>query len=64
MDNKKYRKFYLEWWHIRKSTIYGLIALCVLAAAVGGGAWWATRNNWFAQKLDIEIPRDAADRFV
>lgn len=60
MDDNKYRKFYLEWWHIRKSTIYGLIAFFVLAGAVGGGVWWASRNNWFAQKMDIEIPKDAA----
>src|SRR6187549_1421469 len=59
MDDNKYRKFYLEWWHIRKSTIYGLIAFLVLAGAVGGGAWWASRNDWFAPKKDIEIPKDA-----
>ncbi|MEP6945841.1 MAG: hypothetical protein ABJA02_07985 [Acidobacteriota bacterium] len=60
MDDNKYRKFYVEWWHIRKSTIFGLVAVCVLAGIVGGGAWWASRNNWFAQKMDIEIPTDAA----
>ena len=60
MDDNRYRKFYVEWWNIRKSTIYGLIVFCVLAGAVGGGAWWASRNNWFAQSIDIEIPKDAA----
>jgi FecR protein len=59
MDDKKYRKYYLEWWQIRKSTIYGVVAFFVLAAGIGGVSWWASRNNWFAQKMDIEIPKDA-----
>jgi hypothetical protein len=36
MENK-YRKFYVEWWKIRKSTIYGLIAFLIVTAAVGYG---------------------------
>ncbi len=60
MDDNKYRKFYVEWWNIRKSTIFGLIVFCVLSGVVGGGAWWATKNNWFAPSMDIEIPKDAA----
>ena len=60
MDDNKYRKFYVEWWNIRKSTIYGLVAFVILAAAIGGGLWYASRNNWFVIKTDIEIPKDAA----
>ncbi len=60
MDDHKYKKFYVEWWHIQKTTIYGLIAFTLLAGAIGGGAWWASKNNWFAQTADIEIPKDAA----
>lgn len=60
MDDNKYRKFYVEWWNIRKTTIYGLIVFCLVAGAVGGVAWWASRNNWFVQTMEIEIPKDAA----
>ncbi len=60
MDDNKYRKFYVEWWNIRKSTIYGLLAVVILTSAVGGGAWWASKNNWFVQTTDVEIPKDAA----
>ncbi len=60
MEENKYRKFYVEWWHIRKSTIIGLVVLVVVSSAVGGGVWWAMKNNWFAQATDIEMPKDAA----
>jgi hypothetical protein len=60
MNENRYRKFYVEWWNIRKSTIYGLVVFCVLAAILGGVFWWAQRNNWFAQSMDIEVPKDAA----
>ncbi len=60
MDDNKYHKFYIDWWNIRKSTIYGLIALVVLAAVLGGGAWWAVRYDWFAAPVTSDIPKDAA----
>jgi hypothetical protein len=59
MENK-YRKFYVEWWKIRKSTIYGLIAFVVVAGAVVTGVWWALQYNWFAQQAAAEVPKDAA----
>jgi hypothetical protein len=59
MENK-YRKFYVEWWKIRKSTIYGLIAFVVVTGAVATGVWWALQYNWFAQQAALETPKDAA----
>jgi hypothetical protein len=59
MENK-YRKFYVDWWHIRKSTIYGSIILIILASAIGGGLWYASRHNWFIPTETAEIPQDAA----
>ena len=36
----KQRKYYIDWWNIKKSTVYGIVAvivlICVLGAAVGG----------------------------
>jgi len=60
MDDNKYRKFYVDWWNIRKSTIYGLVAFVLVAAAISGGIWFASRNNWFVPPDTIDIPKDAA----
>jgi len=60
MDDNKPGKFYVDWWNIRKSTIYGLIITVVLLASIGGGLWWASRNNWFAATQDTSVPKDAA----
>ena len=60
MDDNKYRKFYVEWWKIRKSTIYGAIAIALLLAALWAGGSWASRNNWFIPTENVEIPKDAA----
>lgn len=59
MDNK-YRKFYVEWWKIRKSTIYWLIALGVVAVFAGGFYWYASTNDWFAKGGVAEMPVNAA----
>src|SRR6187549_3007733 len=57
---KQYKKFYVEWWKIRKSTIYGLVAFVVVTGAVITGVWWALQYNWFAQTAALEAPKDAA----
>ena len=59
MENK-YRKFYVDWWKIRRSTIYGLAAFCVLAIIIGVGGWWALRQNWLAASDTSEIPANSA----
>jgi len=60
MQENKYRKFYVDWWNIRKSTIYGGIAVVVLTVAVVGGVKYASNNNWFADVETGDAPRDAA----
>lgn len=60
MDDNKYRKFYVEWWNIRKSTIYGSIAILLFVGVIAGGSWWASKNNWFVATQDAEMPADAA----
>ena len=60
MDDNKYRKFYVEWWHIRKSTIYGLIAIVLLGGLIIFGSWYASKNNWFLADETVDIPKDAA----
>ena len=56
----KYRKFYVDWWRIRKSMIYRLVAVLVLTGIIIGGGWWAIRSNWFAGTDVSELPKDAA----
>lgn len=59
MDNK-YKKFYVEWWRIRKSTIYWLVALGIITALASGFLWFASRNDWFAKGGPSEMPLNAA----
>ncbi len=53
MENK-YRKFYVDWWRIKKSTIYGVIAVLFLIAAAVGGGYWLWKNNWVIQPPDSQ----------
>jgi hypothetical protein len=60
MDNKKLSKFYLDWWNIRKTTIYGIAAVLVLLSLIGGG-WWFLQSSYVAPKNDnAGYPEDAA----
>lgn len=56
----KYKKFYVEWWKIRKSTIYGLVLFVAVISAVSVGLWWALHYEWFAQTAAPDAPKDAA----
>lgn len=57
----KYRRFYVDWWSIKKSSIYGFAAILLIIAIASGGLWWASRNNWFlANPENTEIPKDSA----
>jgi hypothetical protein len=60
MDANKPGKFYVDWWNIRKSTIYGLVITVVVLASIGAGLWWASRNNWFMATENADVPKDAA----
>ncbi len=60
MDDNKYRKIYVEWWNIRKSTIYGVIAIAMLAVGLYAGFSYASRNNWFIKDETGDFPKDAA----
>jgi hypothetical protein len=60
MEQRKYRRIYVEWWRIRKSTISGLLMFIGAAALIGGGGWWALQHDWFAATDASEMPKDAA----
>ena len=59
MENK-FRKYYIDWWKIRKSTIYGLAAFGLIITSLTVGGWLALRNNWFAPGEASDTPTDAA----
>jgi hypothetical protein len=57
----QYKKFYVEWWKIRRSTIYALVTVLVLSVFLGVFAWVAARQNWFSQENVIsQQPKSAA----
>ncbi len=60
MDNKKPGKFYIDWWNIRKSTIYGIAAVIVLLCLVGGGYWFINSSFVAPKTENTDIPKDAA----
>jgi hypothetical protein len=56
----QYKKFYVEWWKIRRSTIVGLVLIVVVVPSISLFAWYAIRNNWFTQENVPAAPKDAA----
>jgi hypothetical protein len=60
MDDNQYKKFYVDWWNIRKSTIYGLVAVVLIGGTLALGSWIASRNNWFIPAEPTEFPKDTA----
>ncbi len=63
MENN-YRKFYVDWWRIRRSTIYKLVGGAVLILLLFAGIWWGMNNSWFLtwfiQTDTSAAPKDAA----
>jgi len=59
--NKRFGKFYVDWWNIKKSTIYGIAAVAALLCLLGGGGWWLSHSNFLAAKPETgDAPKDAA----
>lgn len=57
----KYRKIYVEWWNIKRSTIYRLLGFLVVIAVLGGVFWFLWEKNFFLPAPEInDIPKDAA----
>ena len=61
MSEKKYRRYYVDWWNIKRSTVYGGVSIIVILAILIGGSWWLYKNDFFLSKTEInDIPTDAA----
>ena len=58
---KKYRKYYVDWYQIKRSTVLGGAAIFLFFAVLGGGGYWLYQNDFFLAKQETtEIPPDAA----
>ncbi len=61
MSDKQYRRYYIDWWNIKRSTVYGLVSFVVIIAVLTGGGWWLYKNDFFLAKINVDdIPKDAA----
>jgi hypothetical protein len=60
VDDPKFKRFYVDWWSIRRSTIYVLIAVILLGVSFALAVNYASKNNWFAATGNVDIPKDAA----
>ncbi len=60
MDNNL-RRYYVDWWSIRKSTIYAIVAIIVSVLLLIGGVWWLWQNDWvITAPEDTKAPKDSA----
>jgi hypothetical protein len=46
MSDNKYHKFYVDWFNIRKSSIYGIVAILLIVGIVFGGGWILYKSDW------------------
>jgi len=61
LSDKKYRRYYIDWWNIKRSTVYGGVSIVVILTVLIGGGWWLYKNNFFLAKTEInDIPADSA----
>jgi hypothetical protein len=56
----KYRKFYVEWWKIRRSTIFALVSILLLFALLGYGGYRFMKSDFVNKPENPEGPKDAA----
>ncbi len=60
MERQKYRKFYVDWWKIRRSTLYTLAAAVTVILIIVFGLWWAMKGAWLDPTDESAAPKDAA----
>jgi hypothetical protein len=58
---QKDRNYYVEWWNVKKSIVYGIAAAILFLGLGGFGGWWLYKSDWlFSNKESAQIPKDAA----
>ncbi len=62
MSDNKNHKYYVDWFNIRKSSIYGTVAIVLFFGILIGGGWWLYKSDWLNKVGENqEIPKDAAE---
>jgi hypothetical protein len=56
----KYRKFYVEWWKIRQSTIFVLVTILLFFGLIGYGGWRFLNSDFVNKPDNPSAPKDAA----
>lgn len=59
-EDPRFKRFYVDWWNIRRSTVYALVTLIVLGVSFALAVSYASKNNWFAVTENADFPKDAA----
>lgn len=58
---EKRRNYYVDWYRIKKSSIYTLIGFFLFLGVIIGGVWWLMKNNWFLEEYtNANAPKDSA----
>ena len=60
IQEPKFRKFYIDWYKIRKSSIYKLIGSIVVITLLAVGGYYAVKQDWFTQTEAPNVPKNAA----
>jgi hypothetical protein len=55
----KGRNYYVDWWHVKKSNVYGIAAIALFLGLVAFGSWWIYQSN-ITNPDNAQIPKDAA----
>src|SRR5687767_166392 len=59
--SNKYRKIYVDWFNIKKSSVYGVVAIILFLSLTIGGGWWLYKSDWLNKVAENpDIPKDAA----
>ena len=59
--SEKRRNYYVDWWRIKKSSVYTLIGFLLFLCLIIGGVWWLMKNNWFLEEYtNANTPKDSA----
>jgi hypothetical protein len=58
---KKDRNYYVDWWNIKKSSVYGAAAILLFLILIAVGSWWIFKSDWSLSGAENDqIPKDAA----
>lgn len=60
MEENKPGKFYVDWYNIRKSTIYSVVGVVLFLVIIFGGGWWLWNNESLVPGPEGNAPKDAA----